>query len=317
MPTLSLRLSLFPLLIFSILWGCGGNGLVDDQYPGVTIADLPGQLSPAVSTTTPTSGDVTLGLVWQPYAPFLKSVSTTQAVTTPPVITPPPAGDWTALCAQGPGAGARDMGSVLWEGIDQPVVYTAQFPLNFKIAIRKPPPSAARVDLAQYGGSGTLSLAAVVAYVDANGNQQLDRGSPGTAGERILELSSSTPGNAASTYVVYLDGTLPQGWLPYPRGYSQMTVWMGKRAALLNPISTALNLTGTPPIFLDVAACTSVDYRYTTNQPAKPDAAITCGTSKRTYYYESKSINLCVMNTDYGAQCLADGAAVPADWPCK
>jgi len=296
--------------------------LANQKYPGLVLGTVKGQL-----LAGDTNGDqpVSMAVFWQ--AP--DQVSGILSPILRPADADAGAGgmgsggigkidDTTikAFCAR-PSFGPQDSPSQLNPMVSQSVTYSATFPVNFSISLTALPPNGSNIDLAIYGGRGTFSMGAVVAYNDSNGNSEYDFGTPSKAGEPIVAFSGVEP----QLYLVYLDGALPsEVALTLPQGFSWLQITRSKTLQVLD-LDTTITLRAESDAvskrFLPLVGCSAIVLRGYSNRSYLPNPSINCIDSKRGYTWNESVVDACVITFDSGARCLAEGEAPPADWPCE
>ena len=219
------------------------------------------------------------------------------------------------------------------------------FPVNFELPVLELPPEAARVDLAQVGGSGTFAMGHVIAFVDADGDGELDLGRLDVEPEQVVARSMGNPvpnsRSKSSYWVVYLDGkidaanalpsvketlaALPQGfslWHTVETAAEDPTQAPLREREVL-PISTHVQMYSDPELSRSDLYCE--EWQFETQfvaEPFTPEYGYSfCTDGGREYEARkpSEPAGTCRFKGDYyrrNISALSLGDELPADWPC-
>lgn len=310
----------FSVLLLAVA-ACGDRGLVDEDYEGEPLVIIEGSLG--VTGATAPSSPISLAIQWVP-------------AVEPPDLPPPgeftpprgpPVCDGTAQ----PVRTATSLGRENRGWVSQSVTYQAQFPIAFQIPVTTLPPPTARLDLAQLGHSGTLSIGMLVAYVDTNQNGRFDLGQPGQAGDELLAASADVDGEL-SQVIVYMDGSIgprpPPGqdnwvdeFLDYYRGLPLGFSLLGTSGTVATPMPV------TTPITMNVGdnasgrdelavSCSYIERRTVRDGPTPSNAEIYCNGGGYSWRLPDAYPEPCVELVTEGQVCLAAGVTPPPGYPC-
>jgi hypothetical protein len=229
--------------------------------------------------------------------------------------------------------------------LTESISYEPVFPINFKLPLLELPPEAARVDLSTVGGSGTFAMGYVIAFVDEDGDGELDLGQLDVEPEQVVARSVSNPlpdGRSISSYwVVYLDGqidlenaipTYKETLAALPQGFS---LWHTKETPAEDPADAPLRvrevLSVDEPLqmFGDAALADSslfcnvseLEVRYVPEAFTPEYGSAFCWDGGREYEGRRDSVYLggCRLVADYERRSLAGLSSedeVPEGWPC-
>ncbi len=292
------------------------SGLQGEAFQGTPLATLNGALH--TSQPAALSGEVSLALMWYAFG----------YRTTEPGDGPPP-----VICTGEPSSelfiSERRVDRPGW--VSQAIAFEPTFPIRFQLPIHQLPPAEARADLAELGtGVGETARGYVVAFIDTNGNGDLDLPSVNGPGDELLALDIGMS-------VIYLDGVLDPDpvtgeVLSVPQGFSLRydefdeyggRISRGEVGSIEDEIVIEI-----PPSIEERKqaerwACTSVIHRDEFGPPAPPDFSplfTNCSPERRAYDMSGRREvvldRTCVLRRLRVRACLEPGAAVPDGWPC-
>ena len=193
---------------------CGN--LVDERHETTPLATVSGTLKLSDGTPAAPWQDLKVALIWESPEQHALRLNSEVSVDDPPCTEQPVMGEYN--CSADPYEAVRtctyERGSneVLTNVSD----IALEFPLDFSMALRSPPPVEALYDLADQGGSGSFAMANIIVFDDRDQDQEFDWGRVGVEPESIIALSeyidqvaASAPGENAKYFrIVYLDGTV-------------------------------------------------------------------------------------------------------------
>ncbi len=329
---------------------CGN--LVDERHETTPLATVTATLRLSDETQAAPWEDLKVALIWESPKQHALRLNSEVVPTEAPCTEQPVMGEYN--CSAEPYETIR---SCTYERESSEVLtnmsdIALEFPLDFSMALRSPPPVEALYSLADQGGTGSFAMANIIVFDDRDQDAEFDWGRIGVEPERIIALSeyidqvaASAPGESAKYFrIAYLDGTIDLSNVlnesirsaaqATPQGFSIWENTLDTSDPATIPIiqRTVLNIDRKMELFAFVEVERTFNgcqtWRetvvFTRDEVEHPEGVRTfqCGSDTEITLWPQAELHekwVAPCDYDWGRVqrfCISDLAAPPADWPC-